>query len=652
MLRSMRRIVVLSIVPVLLVACGSEDPGPGDDGCSGSLSYWQDADGDGYGSPATHASGCEMPPGAVQNGDDCDDTSDKVHPGVEDECNGIDDDCNGDVDSEAPVWYPDADGDSFGSAGGAVTECERPDGYTSNADDCDDHDAEVHPGATEVCNNVDDNCVDGIDEDADADADGHDSEVCGGDDCDDANADVYPGAHDTCADGVDNDCENGDSLCGSFAGDVDLEDSDAKIVSEDGNEEVGRLLDIGDVNADGVPDVLAAAEYMDNHGGGYILYGPLSGDHVATDKGVGYRISAGPGDSYTGRSISIGDIDGDGFEDVGFGAPYSAEVFVQFGPVTEDISLTDASLHARGDTSLFGHGHDIADMNDDGQDDLVIGSYCDSAHGYSNAGAIFINYGPLDEGTIEPADDYDAVLYGFENTQYAGRIVRVGGDFNGDGVQDMMLQAFGYSGGAPSAGAAFVVFGPVDDEETDLEDSNAILMGESASSWSAHSISHGDINNDGVTDALVGAPYSNIGVSGSGAGYVVLGPITGKVDLGDSDVIVRGASTNAMAGNCMSAGDVNKDSYDDLLVGAPGDRTGGTSAGAAYFYYGPLEGTVDGDDADALFYGEDSNDQAGMGLFLADLDLDGGADLLISSPYDATSGSQGGAVYVVYGSDE
>ena len=651
MLAPMRPIVGPLVVSCLLVACG-EDPDPGDGGCSGSLSYWEDADGDGFGSPATFGSGCELPPGAVENGDDCDDAAAAVHPDAEDVCNGIDDDCDGDIDSNAPVWYPDADEDGFGAAGGAITECQRPDGYTTNNEDCDDHNAAVHPKGHEVCNGLDDDCEGGVDEDADSDGDGYRSQICGGDDCDDLDGEVYPGAHDTCADGIDNDCENGDSLCGSFAGETNLAGSDAKIVSEGHTEEVGRLLDIGDVNGDGTPDVFAAAELMNGHGGGYILYGPLSGEHVATDEGVGYKLDAGGGDSYTGRSISVGDLNGDGFDDLGLGAPYSAEVFVQFGPVDETIDLGDASIHAAAPgESLFGHGQDIGDMNDDGWDDLVIGSYCNNDAGHSNGGAIFINYGPLSAGDYEPREDHDVALYGFEDTQYAGRIVRVGGDFNGDGVQDMMLQAFGYSGGAPNAGAAFVVFGPVDDD-VDLEDSNAILAGESAWSWSAHSITHGDLDNDGVTDAFVGAPYSNIGASGAGAGYVVLGPVTGVVDLGDSDIIVRGSSSSAMAGNCMSSGDVNKDSYDDLLVGAPGDSTGGSQAGAAYFFYGPLEGTLEGDDADALFYGESNGDQAGMGLFLTDLDFDGGADLLISSPYDETSGSQGGAVYVVYGSDE
>src|SRR5213075_1734548 len=157
---------------------------------------------------------------------------------------------------------------------------------------------------------------------------------------------------------------------------------------------------------------------------------------------VGYALNGGPGDSYTGRSIAVGDINGDGFDDVGLGAPYSSEVFVEFGPVTADVDLADASLHATSSEGLFGHGHDIADVNEDGQDDLLIGAYEDGTGGYQ-AGAVFVTYGPLSEGEIKPVDTYDAALWGFESNLWAGRIVRVGGDFNGDGVQDTMLQGFG-----------------------------------------------------------------------------------------------------------------------------------------------------------------------------------------------------------------
>jgi len=116
-------------------------------------------------------------------------------------------------------------------------------------------------------------------------------------------------------------------------------------------------------------------------------------------------------------------------------------------------------------------------------------------------------------------------------------------------------------------------------------------------------------------------------------------------------VIVRGSSSDAMTGTCTSAGDVDNDSHDDLLVGAPGESAAGKQAGAAYFFYGPLEGTVGADDSDAQFVGENGGDQAGTGLLVADLDLAGGADLLIGSPYESTSGSTGGALYVVYGGE-
>src|SRR6185436_14349117 len=116
----------------------------------------------------------------------------------------------------------------------------------------------------------------------------------------------------------------------------------------------------------------------------------------------------------------------------------------------------------------------------------------------------------------------------------------------------------------------------------------------------------------------------------AGSAYVVLGLVTGVVDLGDSDVIVRGSSM-AMAGTSISAGDVDRDTDDDLVVGAPGDSGGGKQAGATYFYYAPLAGTVDTDDADATFLGENDQDQSGMGVLLDDVDLDGAADLLIGS---------------------
>ena len=104
------------------------------------------------------------------------------------------------------TYYRDADGDGYGNPGNSTTTCmPMPTGYVVNNTDCNDGNALVNPGAAEVCNGVDDNCVDGVDEGFDIDADTF--TTCGGD-CDDADPSIHPGAVEVCTNGVDDDCNN------------------------------------------------------------------------------------------------------------------------------------------------------------------------------------------------------------------------------------------------------------------------------------------------------------------------------------------------------------------------------------------------------------------------------------------------------------
>src|SRR5438132_5704829 len=96
---------------------------------------------------------------------ECYDASSSDHPGATEVCNGIDDNCNGQIDEGVKLtFYADADGDGYGNANVTTLACSAPSGYVSNSTDCNDANAAVHPGATEVCNGIDDNCNGQIDE--------------------------------------------------------------------------------------------------------------------------------------------------------------------------------------------------------------------------------------------------------------------------------------------------------------------------------------------------------------------------------------------------------------------------------------------------------------------------------------------------------
>ncbi len=205
------------------LACTEGDT---DTGCA-PRDWFPDSDGDGYGAgPAVQT--CEQPSNYVDNDDDCDDDDDEIHPDAEDLCDGVDNDCDGQVDDghERLTWYEDLDGDDYGTDASSIIGCTQPAGYADNTDDCDDTDADIHPGAEETCDGVDQDCDGETDEGAapvpwypDADGDGYgledgSVETCPAPegyadqagDCDDNNAAVNPGAEEI-LDGLDNDCD-------------------------------------------------------------------------------------------------------------------------------------------------------------------------------------------------------------------------------------------------------------------------------------------------------------------------------------------------------------------------------------------------------------------------------------------------------------
>jgi hypothetical protein len=189
-----------------------------DDDCDGSIdetvlrTYFRDADHDGFGDASVTMTGCIAPAGYVDDGTDCDDTNASAHASTAPEiCDGADNDCDAIVDeSAAPTaWYVDADGDGYGDVNDTspMLSCVTILGYVTNADDCDDTSLDVHPGATEICDGLDEDCSSGGGADPIEDQDGdhftQPGTACVGGfpqtDCSDDNPLVNPAAtfHDT-----------------------------------------------------------------------------------------------------------------------------------------------------------------------------------------------------------------------------------------------------------------------------------------------------------------------------------------------------------------------------------------------------------------------------------------------------------------------
>ena len=202
-----------------------------DNNCNGTIDegvksiFFRDADGDGFGNRSDSISACSAPAGYVSNKTDCDDSKSTVRPGAIETCDGLDNNCNGVIDEGVKsVFYRDADGDNFGNGSDSVIACNAPAGYVANKLDCDDTKNAVKPGASEICDGLDNNCNGTTDEGVksvfyrDADGDGFGNRVdsisaCSAPagyvanktDCDDSKNSVKPGGIEVCDD-LDNNC--------------------------------------------------------------------------------------------------------------------------------------------------------------------------------------------------------------------------------------------------------------------------------------------------------------------------------------------------------------------------------------------------------------------------------------------------------------
>jgi hypothetical protein len=605
-----------------------------DDAVDGLL-FWADLDGDGDGNPGAPWTACALPPMASTNDTDCNDEAPSVQVGAVEVCNGLDDDCDTWVDEAGAVgevaFYVDGDGDGYGLSGAIVLACAVPTGAAVLPGDCDDADPATNPGAVESCADTTDLNCDGSVQYADLDGDG--APACA--DCDDGDPSVGPNATELC-DSTDSDCDG--SLVDFFAN----LDGDA----------YPDCIDTDD-DGDGDPDTSDCAP-LD---GAVFLGAPELCDGIDSDCDGSIVDSYLDSDGDQMPDCVDLDDDGDGADDGVDCAPLDPATFPGAPELCDGIdndcdsvadpcsgSVSDAVVYGGISGGKLGAALGVGDLDGDGALDLAVG-------GPGGIGRVAVFSGPLVGALAQGGADASRTGESFGDE--AGASLATGCDFDGDGQDDLAVGAWGHDQGGATAGAVYVLLGPVTGTAS-LATADAVFYGEASGDWAGWSVAcAGDTDGDGRDGLLVGAWRQDEGTLDAGAAYLIEGSIAAGVSgsLAAADAKLLGESAFDYAGYSVAgAGDVDGDGLADVLIGAPGRDEAGSQAGAVYLVLGPISGTVSLAQADRKLLGVGAGDQAGALVAAAgDVDGDGLADVLVGAWASPGDNSDVGAAYVVHG---
>lgn len=416
----------------------------------------------------------------------------------------------------------------------------------------------------------------------------------------------------------------------------------------------------GDVDGDGLDDVIISAyaarpDGKKDAGASYLVFGAALAAEKTGDGAINFRALAttegvqikgiDPGDRSGFSVSSAGDIDGDGLDDVIIGAPWAGpdgksiagESYLVFGAAlaaekTGDgvIDLgalsTSDGIMIKGRNAGDQSGRSVSsagDVDGDGLDDVIIGARWADPDGVIWAGESYLLFGTtltaeqtsdgvIDLGNMAATDGI--VIKGIDQQDYSGYSVSSAGDVDGDGLDDVIIGAYlGDRQSKENVGETYLVFGTTlaaektGDGVIDLgglaTTEGIVIKGIDPWDWSGYSVSSaGDVDGDGLDDMIIGAYIADQKINANeGESYLVFGAALaaektgdGVIDLGDmaaTDVIIiKGIDREDYSGfSVFSAGDVDGDGLDDVIIGAfGGDPEGVGRAGESYIIFGAM----------------------------------------------------------------
>lgn len=684
-----------------------------DDDCNGviddnpinQMEWYTDADGDGHGTlldlgsvstsypngydllacpafdPSTGLPGPQ--PGYSANRTDCNDADAFISPTANELCSlNIDENCDGNPivgASNFNTYVVDFDMDGYGNSSTlpngeliySFESCVKPLGYipyqAGDSLDCNDSDIDVHPNGTtehthqlpggggtvthtlveringkvDLCENDWNGDLTPPEDEWDADGDGYvegviDSQflynsdgtvngwegsqtIYGGEDCDDTDPFAYPLAEEIC-NGAFEDC---------FAGDYVLGGSPGFETDNDGD---------GYVECSGYDALTWEAS-------------PVTGGDDCNDSIADLFPRLHPD---TQLLSCFADYDGDGYPDRNWDFCDS------------NMSIDDAEINIAGSDGKLGWSVAYAgDVDGDGLDDILASAITNSSSVFFG-GAVYLFLGStLSTNSSLDVSLADYTFYGAESSTYLGRTLSTAGDVDGDGLDDIL---FSSKESNEYAGVVYLFLGSSlgTPGVMDINTADFIFEGEVGGDTfvgdrlGSSLATAGDVDGDGLDDILLGASFADVNaLNNAGKTYLILGSsldIPGLFDISTADIIFEGNTSNENSGSSISsAGDIDGDGLDDIMIGAP---TYGSSAGRIYVNLSAgldFTGPFNLGGSEYIFVGNRMNWSSGASvLSVGDVNGGGVPDLAMSAPNhdinsEGTAGQNKGRVFLFWG---